>query len=220
MKNRLEELPLFPLNAVLFPYASLYLHIYEHRYREMIEDCVRDERPFGVVLIRSGAEQGTAEPYLVGTAVRIVSVHNYEDGRMDIQVQGEWRFRIRRLDESKPVLVGLVEPVVEMEIEDESEADLLLRQARDEVEALIYRVFSHKQYDVQIVFPSDPVALSFAIANLLPIENLEKQRLLETTDTLERVSGLLPILENQMLEVKQPFFRIGSQELSEWITPN
>lgn len=220
MSKKLEELPLFPLSTVLFPYAELYLHIFEDRYKEMIQMCLKEDRAFGVVLIRSGSEVGRAEPYLVGTAVRIVGVHTYEDGRMDIHVRGERRFRIRNLDEGQPYLMGQVEPVIEMEVEENSETFELLARAKEEVEALIQRVFARKEFDVQVVFPSDPVALSFAIANLLPMENLDKQGLLETTDTLERVSALLPILESQILEVKQPFYKIGSQELAEWITPN
>jgi len=220
MSEKLEELPLFPLQTVLFPYAEQYLHIFEPRYQEMIQLCLKEDRPFGVVLIRSGTETDVTEPYLVGTAVRIVGMHTYEDGRIDIHVRGERRFRIRRLDDHRPYLVGYVEPVVETEIEKDSEAHELLARAKDEVEALIQRVFSHREFDVQVVFPPDPVALSFAIANLLPMENLDKQHMLETTDTLERVSALLPFLENQILEVKQPFYKIGSQELAEWITPN
>lgn len=220
MADKLEELPLFPLNTVLFPYAELYLHIFEERYQDMVQLCLKEDRPFGVVLIRSGTESGSSEPYLVGTAVRIVGVHTYEDGRMDIHVRGERRFRIRSLDESKAFLTGYVEPVIELEVEEESETFELLSRAKDEVEALIQRVFARKEFDVHVEFPGDPVALSFAIANLLPMENLDKQQLLEMTDTLERVSTLLPVLESQILEVKQPFYKIGSTELAEWITPN
>lgn len=218
--DQLEELPLFPLNTVLFPYAELYLHIFENRYRVMIQKCMDEDLPFGVVLIRNGSERGHADPYLVGTAARIVNLNTYEDGRMDIHVRGERRFRIRDVDESNPYLMGLVEPVIELEIDAQTETCDLLARAKSEVDALIHRMFERREYDVQVRFPQDPVALSFAIANILPMENLEKQRLLETTDTLERVSSLLPILENQILEVRKPFYRIGSQELSEWITPN
>lgn len=220
MTEKLEELPLFPLNTVLFPYAELYLHIFEPRYQEMVQMCLKDDKPFGVVLIRSGSETGHAEPYLVGTAVRIVGLHTYEDGRMDIHVKGERRFRIRRLEESHSYLVGYVEPVIEGEVEEDTVAEEMLSKAKDEVEVLIQRVFAHREFDVRVEFPSDPIALSFAIANLLPMENVDKQGLLETTDTFERVSALLPVLESQILEVKQPFFRIGSQELAEWINPN
>ena len=108
MSKTLEEMPLFPLNAVVFPYGSLQLHIFEPRYREMIRSCIEFERPFGIVLIRNGEEVGEiAEPYMVGTAVRVTEAVELGDGRMDITVTGERRFRIRELDESRSYLVGL-----------------------------------------------------------------------------------------------------------------
>lgn len=222
MSQELEELPLFPLNAVIFPYAALQLHIFEEHYREMVRACVEFDRPFGVVLIRSGAEAGGfADPYMVGTVVRIMQVLNHDDGTMDIQVQGERRFRIRELDESHRYLVGFVEPVVEHEIEDSPRADQLLTQAREEFENLMKKFFARQEFNVQVVFPPDPVALSFTIANLLHMENLDKQRLLETTDTLARVEELIPILQMQNLETApRTSYRITGQDLQEWITPN
>jgi Lon protease-like protein len=220
MSEQLEELPLFPLNTVLFPYASLRLHVFEQRYRDMIQACIQEDRGFGIVLIRTGSEVGDNEPYLVGTTVRITSVHTYDDGRMDIQVQGERRFRIRGIDESQPYLVGLVEPVSDYTIDDSPETEEMIRRAREEFEALVQRVFSRQDFDVQVVFPDEPIALSFTMANFLPMENLEKQRLLETTDTADRIASLMPILRNQMMEAAPNFFRIGSRELGDWITPN
>jgi len=223
MAQELEELPLFPLNTVLFPYASVQLHVFEDRYREMVRNCLEFDRPFGIVLIRAGSEVDQhVDPYMVGTAVRIVQVvHTYDDGRMDIQVQGERRFRIRELDESHSYLVGRVEPVIEHAIEESDRAEELLTRAREEFEILIQRLFARQEFSVQVVFPTDPVALSFTIANLLQMENLEKQRMLEATDTLERVEDLLPILETQILEARQPnYYRIGGSDVREWITPN
>jgi len=220
MSQKLEELPLFPLSTVLFPYATVQLHVFEERYKLMVRQCLDLDTSFGIVLIRSGSETGgNAEPYMVGTTVRISRVHTYDDGSMDIQVQGERRFRIRKLDEDKPYLVGLVEPVVEMETEDSPRADALVMKAREDFLIWIQRLISRDDFNVQVRFPEDRVALSFAIANLLPIENLEKQRLLETTDTLERIQGLIPILEEQI--IKRPnYFRLKPEDLQEWITPN
>jgi Lon protease-like protein len=223
MAYELEEMPLFPLNTVLFPYASVQLHVFEDRYRELVQDCLTEDRPFGIVLIRSGEEVGgQADPYMVGTAVRIVKVHTYDDGRMDIQVRGERRFRIRKLDETRPYLTGFVEPVIEHAIEEGPEAEELLTRAREEFEVFIQRLFARQEFSVQVVFPPDPVALSFTIANLLQMENLEKQRLLETTDTLERVQDLLPIMEQQLLEdsINPPTYRLSGEDLREWILPN
>jgi len=214
-------MPLFPLNAVIFPYAALQLHIFEERYREMVRTCLEFDRPFGIVLIRTGSETGAADPYMVGTVVRITRVHNYDDGRMDIDVQGERRFRIRQLDETHSYLVGYVEPVIEHEIEDSPRANQLISQAKEEFENLMRRFFARQEFSVQVVFPPDPVALSFTIANLLHMDNLDKQRLLETTDTLERVEELIPILQMQNMEATSPaYYKISSNDLQEWVHVN
>ncbi|MDX2066414.1 MAG: LON peptidase substrate-binding domain-containing protein [Fimbriimonadaceae bacterium] len=222
MATELEELPLFPLNTVLFPYASVQLHVFEDRYREMVRMCIQDDRPFGIVLIRSGSElDDYADPYMVGTAVRIMDVHTYDDGRMDIYVRGERRFRIRRLDDSKSYLVGFVEPVYEHDIADSLRAEQLMLEARAEFEILVQRLFERQEFAVKVVFPPDPVTLSFTIANLLSMENVQKQRLLETTDTLERVEELLPILRAQIQETHEPsYYRLGTNDMREWISPN
>ncbi|HWD40792.1 MAG TPA: LON peptidase substrate-binding domain-containing protein [Fimbriimonas sp.] len=225
MPPQLEELPLFPLHTVLFPHANLRLHIYEERYREMIRMCLRESRPFGVVLIRSGSESGPlADPYLVGTAARIVQAETYEDGRMDIHVMGERRFRIRELDDrSNSFLVGRVEPVVEEAISSSPEIEALIAHAREDFEVLIRRFFERERIAVdRVKFPDDPVELSFSIANHLAIENLEKQRLLETTDTVERLADLAPILEVHIREISPhtECYRMTSQDLREWISPN
>lgn len=226
MARDLEEMPLFPLGTVLFPYASIQLHVFEDRYREMVRLCLQEDRPFGIVLIRAGSEVGGyADPYLVGTACRIVKVQTYDDGRMDVQVIGERRFRIRNLDDSRPYLMGMVEPVIEHEIDDPKRADDLVTQARTEFEMLVRRLMEREAIrKITVVFPTDPVVLSFTIANHLQMENLEKQRLLETTDTLERMEVLLPVLERHIMEAAIPeepqYQRIASSDLREWINPN
>lgn len=215
-------MPLFPLHAVLFPYASIQLHVFEDRYRLMIQHCLEFDRPFGIVLIRSGSEVGgTAEPYMVGTAVRVLQVHTYDDGRMDVRVQGERRFRVRRFDEDRPYLVGWVEPVVELEAESTARGEALMSRAQEAFRTLIEGVFGRPEFRVQIAFPQDPTAFSFLIANLLPLENLDKQRLLETTDTNERLGELIPLIEKQILEAStRRIYKIGYEELRDWVNPN
>jgi Lon protease-like protein len=226
MARELEEMPLFPLSTVVFPYASIQLHVFENRYQDMVRRCVQEDRPFGVVLIRSGPEVGgIADPYLVGTACQIQRVHRYDDGTMDIHVVGERRFRIRQLDDSRAYLTGQVEPVIEHDILDSARAEDLLSRARAEFELLIRRQIEREQIQVkEVVFPIDPVVLSFTIANLLPMENLDKQRLLETTDTLERIEELIPVLERQIIEAdvstESTYYRISAEDLREWINPN
>ena len=103
------EMPLFPLNVVLFPGMALPLHIFEPRYREMINRCLDENLAFGVVLIKEGPEVGgDALPRRVGTAARIVKVDRQPDGRMNIQVVGTRRFRIEALKHDRPYLSGRV----------------------------------------------------------------------------------------------------------------
>jgi len=217
-----EEMPLFPLHAVLFPYATTQLHVFEDRYQDLIRRCMEFDQPFGVVLIRRGEEVGSpAEPYMVGTAVRVVHCHRYEDGRMDVQIHGERRFRVRRIDDTAPYLVGMVEPVVELEGDDLVRLETMAERARDAFRALVEGSISRPEFNVHVMFPSDPTALSFVIANLLPMDNLEKQRLLETTDSGERLGDLIPIIERQIVEAKPPHLeRLDSAHLREWISPN
>ena len=101
-------LPLFPLNAVLYPDEPLPLHIFEFRYREMARLCLDEGRPFGVV---KAADEGIAG---VGCTARIRRVlRRYEDGRMDLLCAGEMRFRVREVYQERPYLTADVEPFAE-----------------------------------------------------------------------------------------------------------
>ena len=104
------DLSLFPLETVLFPGTPVQLHIFEPRYRAMIQLCLDENRPFGVALIRQGLEVGgPAEPYRVGCTARIVDVERLPDGKMNLTALGDERFRILKLRHDQPFLVGQVE---------------------------------------------------------------------------------------------------------------
>jgi Lon protease-like protein len=223
MAQRLQELPLLLLQTVLFPYAHIQLHVFEDRYVEMVRNCIEKDLPFGVVLIRSGQEVGGyADPYMVGTSVQIKEVQELGEGLMDIQVRGEQRFRIRRIDDSKAYLVGHVEPVLEMETEDEPRTDALVMRCREDFHSWIAQLVTRQGFNVQIRFPDDITALSYAIANMLPIDNLEKQRLLELTNTMERVSSLIALLEQELISGATTIglHRLNPEHLKEWISKN
>src|SRR5690606_32285811 len=88
-------LPLLPLHTVLFPDGILPLRIFETRYLDMGRHCLKQEAPFGVVLIRSGAETGTAaEPENVGCLAQVIDWDAQEDGLLLLRTQGSRRFRI------------------------------------------------------------------------------------------------------------------------------
>jgi Lon protease-like protein len=125
------ELPLFPLRSVLCPGIALPLHIFEDRYRLMIERCLERSEPFGVVLIHSGHEVGSppSEIAEIGTTAAIRQADRHPDGRLDIVTVGERRFRIDALDRGgAPWLVGDVSLLDEPVGADEGRAERAARR--------------------------------------------------------------------------------------------
>lgn len=182
MRSKLEmyELPLFPLNTVLFPGMPLPLHIFEERYKEMIADCIRENRPFGVVLIAEGnAENGPLpQPFAIGCTAEIAQVQPLEQGRMLIMTVGRERFRIVRLEYGRPYLVGMVEPAP-LETED----DARLARDADALQPLVID-YLHKLASVGSIeieedqIPEEPVPLIYLAATLVQLPADEKQALL------------------------------------------
>jgi Lon protease-like protein len=105
------QIPLFPLRSVLCPGVALPLHIFEERYRRMVDRCLARGEPFGVVLLRSGREVGPFDGAIaqVGTTAAIRRAGRYPDGRFDILTVGQQRFQLEAIDSvSEPYLVGRV----------------------------------------------------------------------------------------------------------------
>lgn len=189
------DLPLFPLNLVLFPNAELPLHIFEPRYRQMIGECIEERRPFGVVLIREGGEVGGgAEPYKMGTTARIRDVERVEDGRMNIVAVGEDRFRILDTSSERPYLTGSVDLLDEYDGETPA-ADV----AADEVRALYLRLMRAAlalsgQWVRGAELPAVPGRLADHVASRVDVELATRQQLLEELSVprrLTRLTGLL-----------------------------
>src|SRR5262245_56438120 len=106
------EIPLFPLNTVLFPGGPLPLRIFEPRYVDMVRYCMRERAPFGVVLIRAGVEAGGAVSSTadVGTSARIVDFFQMPDGLLGLKCLGERKFRVSsRRTQSDGLNMGTVE---------------------------------------------------------------------------------------------------------------
>jgi Lon protease-like protein len=232
MPESLTELPLFPLETVLFPDGALQLHIFEDRYREMVRGCIENGSSFGIVLVRPRASASEPpEPYMVGTTVRIEDVHTYPDGRLDVRVHGDERFRIRKLDDTQAYLVGFVEPVLESPPSSSERLEDLTAEARTYFQTFIEGIIGQQDQVFRVVCPEDPVALSFKIANMLQIENLEKQRLLETVDTVERFEALVPILREHLEDIGEyadlyrtsaaiRVYQVTPEDLRDWSGPN
>lgn len=200
----------------------MQLHIFEPRYREMIGRCLEYDSPFGIVQIRQGDEvEGEAEPYLVGTACRIENVHHYPDGRMHITVMGERRFRIRRLDEDLAYLVGQVEAVVDPNDPETPRCLALSARLEETFRILIKGMLARPDFNIEVQLPDDPTFRSFVVARFLNLENGVKQRLLELTDSEERLAELIPLIERQIVESKaQQVQRLRLEHVQEYIHPN
>jgi len=187
------EMPLFPLNVVLFPGWPMPLHIFEPRYLEMVRTCVNEKKPFGVVLIKEGQPEFdiAVEPHDIGCSVAITQVEKLEDGRLLIMTVGQERFRILSLRRDRPYLVGEVEPLPFTPENPEP-----LHKAARHLHPLVVNYLTTLtelvddiEFDTSQV-PTQPEALSYMAAALLQIPLETKQSLLEA----RRVSSLLKYL--------------------------
>lgn len=200
------ELPLFPLHTVLFPGTPLHLHIFEERYKRLINTCIQENQTFGVVLIRRGAEAlgPLAEPHYIGCSARIIHVQRLEQGRMNVVALGQERFRILSVDrESNPYLVGTV---VTYSLINETPQALIQagRRLRPWVERFIQVLLETggAQFDLPHL-PDDPLMLAYMAAAILQIPPSQKQELLTRERAEDLVRDLLTIYrrESALLDV-------------------
>jgi uncharacterized protein len=212
------QIPLFPLNTVLFPGMPLNLHIFEDRYKKMIAHCMEWRLPFGVVLIESGEEAGSvaASPYTIGCTASIHQMMPLAEGRMNILAVGQERFQIHSLDYSGLYLTGMVE-LTPFERIDEK----YMSQESGTLRSLLQRYLTllAQAENVQVELdqlPDDPVAVAYLSAFLLQVPGQQKQKLLglesldHLLDTLVhtyRQEALLlqALLKQQQLADQGPF---------------
>jgi Lon protease-like protein len=174
------ELPLFPLNTVLFPGMPLNLHIFEERYKRMMQACIESSQPFGVVLIKQGLEAHgpLAEPYEIGCSARVIEVEPLSEGRMNIVALGQERFRILAMNQEKGYLVGKVELYP---LEEADKASLLEAGTRLHPWVERYMDILNQASGTELeseYLPSDPLALAYLAAVLLQVPPTQKQTLL------------------------------------------
>ena len=190
----LTRLPLFPLNLVLFPGMDLPLHIFEERYKDMIGECMDQDAPFGVVLIKEGLEVGApADPERIGTSTRILRSEVLDQGRLNIMTKGQQRFEIEEIIQSVPRVVGRVRFLPEVEGEGCAE---LVPQINEEYVALVRNLTALTGgYTSRVDIPEDPIQLSYAIAANLEMEPHLRQSLLVTETAATRLADLIPLLK-------------------------
>ncbi len=196
------DIPLFPLHAVLFPGMPLNLHIFEERYQIMINRCIDERLPFGVVLIQQGAEAlgPLAEPNLVGCTARILHVERLEQGRMNIACLGHERFKIISIDKSSyAYLVGQVElqPISELSSQESERLGVQIRLQLEKFIDILSRVRGEEFQRQEL--PQNPVLLAYMAATLLQIPAREKQALLEAESIEQFYRRLLVIFSREIL---------------------
>lgn len=179
-----ELLPLFPLGVVLLPRTHLPLHIFEERYKQMINECIERRAEFGIVL---AAENGVVRTGCTAVVERVTE--RYPDGRMDILVVGVRRFEIESLDTEKPYLRGRVTFFNDEESETVSER-------LKELAVAGYRAVADVESDEPAFVPEwDDPQLSFQLAQAIQDVEFRQNLLLirSETERLRRLIEFFPI---------------------------
>ncbi len=183
-------LPLFPLGLVLYPGEAIPLHIFEPRYREMIAACLEDDRPFGIALAE---EDGLNRVGCTARVVRVTKRHG--DGRLDIKVRGEQRFRIGSVDDALSYLTvdGTYVPDAPT---DSADGDLRERAITLHMKLLELggRTLRPSLYETEQV--------SYALAHNAGLENAQKQHVLELPSEGERLRFLVTHFETFIPEIE------------------
>ncbi len=179
----MADIPLFPLNVVLMPGTPLPLHIFEDRYKQMVNECLDAETEFGMIF---ADESGTRQ---VGCTARIVDlVERYDDGRLVILVEGSQRFKLNNVLSGKPYYVGDIEYLEDGPQEDVS-------ALAEECVALLERVVAaatEGSVDIEIEQPY--LNLSFIIAGRIEFDLETRQQILELSTEKERLIKVKELL--------------------------
>jgi Lon protease-like protein len=184
------ELGLFPLSIVLVPTERIPLHIFEPRYRELIEECVANETDFGLVLAT-----GDGAVHEIGTRASVLEVLEVlDDGRMNVVVEGGERFRLLELTSGRSFTTGLVEPVIDDHdppaAEDVERALEVFRELAETAES-----------DVDLP-EADSLQLDFELAARVDFSVDSKQEVLAMTSPRLRLQRLAVVFEEALEAVR------------------
>lgn len=197
------DLPLFPLAAVLLPGFDLPLHVFEPRYRTLVEDLLAlpdgQPRRFGVIAIRQGHEVGAdaaRDLHAIGCVAEVSEVTSLADGRYLLESTGLIRFRVRSVDrESAPYLVGSVELLPEPSGTGAAELAAAVLTGFDGYADALTELGVEVREPRSL--PSDPVALSYAVAGSMVLDLGDRQRLLEHDDAAGRLAAERVLLRRE-----------------------
>ena len=190
------DIPLFPLRTVLFPGGPLPLRIFESRYIDMVSHCMKNDSPFGVLLIREGVEGGLATTYDVGTLARITDWYQGSDGLLGVTAAGGQRFRLLSgRQQADGLNVGSVEEIA-------PEPEMALPPAYAPLKKILENVLDDlgRLYESLERRYDDAVWVTYRLVEILPIDLEQKQQFLESSDTLAR----LKVVDELLSSVRDP----------------
>lgn len=192
------EIPIFPLQAVLFPGGRLPLRIFEQRYMDMAKDALRDNALFGVSLIKEGDETGApAIPEDIGCLARIVDWDMHQLGVLHVVIKGLQRYRILEQNVEKN---GLIRAQV---VTVTAEPDQKLSQANTVCSTVLQHIIEqvgetnfHAPLQLE-----DAVWVGYRLSEVLPLKLAVKQQLLQMNDSVVRIQVLHKFLIQQGLSI-------------------
>ena len=186
----MSELGLFPLPMVLLPTEQMPLHIFEERYKELIDECLEEDSAFGLLYAEA---DGIHE---IGTNASVVEVlTRFEDGRMNILVEGGERFRIEELTEGRSFQTGVAVPVLD---DDDPAEDETIERALE----LFGRLKELTGSEVEVP-PAELPQLSFALAARVELDPEVKQALLQDTSERDRLARVCELLVDAAVTVER-----------------
>jgi Lon protease-like protein len=194
----IENYPFFPLDTVLFPGGILPLQIFEQRYLDLVKSCMKNEHGFIVVLINSGKEvDDTPEIYSIGTYANIIDWESLDSGLLGITVQGSRRVQLHSATaKDNGLLVGQT-----IDIDNHDDGSATLDEEHSELVKTLKELSKHPF--VAQRYPDIDYSSASTVCNrlseLLPIPNIVKQELLETTSLslhIEKLQNIIGELAN------------------------
>lgn len=192
-----NELPIFPLSVVLFPWVPLPLHIFEPRYRQMLDDIQASHNLFGLSYFDASASEQEMPPAgSIGCVAKVTDAQTLPDGRSNILTIGVLRYRLEEyVERGDPYLVARVSY-----FEDEDEQDEAVEERAREVAetftriARAVRAINDERANLPNIADTEPQRLSFLVAAAMEVDTGVKQELLELRSTSERLRRLRDIL--------------------------
>lgn len=200
------DLPIFPLNTVLFPGMMLPLHIFEDRYKIMVKDCLDRDNIFGVVLAKNRhavtpdvANIFVDDIFAVGTTAHITAVERLDDDRMNLITIGQERFLLKSIRPSQAnYLIGTVDPLPLKTPKGNHVTHILAGQLRLKVEQYIQQLAdaSGEEFSAEHL-PDDPESLAYLAGTALQGPLIDKQQLLAVNSLDQLVTQSVSVMDKE-----------------------